>query len=517
MWEEGGIYMDTDIVALKSSDDIIFDPRTRPTVMPLQSVYFGRKSINALIMSKPHSPFLARWMEHYKKFETGEWDTVSCWKVAEMYDAGDPDLQLIDDKTWMYPMPKDYFDARTDPNLATIFLGKSWFDIDESYGLHFWKWRRSFDGLGITPEMVRNIDTPLFCRLRKLFDNIDDDDYFSVPWEEDPNCAITWTRNLREEDHRLFADWSMEQDDLDIKWVDRSGYRNHGWAFGTALVPSTSDTYGKEASRAFDSHSHAWLPVPPDWDTRVGTVQMKFQLNPSLFDSNQRNDINLLKIRMDYAGEILFGLKIFPGELPHFTFSWFGTYLSKEPYDSLENADWTSLHPLPLSALPSINEDPLIDLAIIFDRRDTGTIAVYLHGEMFANTSLPLIASPKLGNEIWVNGREWDNLDTGFRGSIHRLSFFADAIPVDAIVQPIPPPISSASNISHSGASNVTLTVEPSAIPRSLDLLPICILILMLGLLVAFSRRRGRMAWLIKGVQSPLLPAHTDEAMKEYS
>lgn len=509
LWEEGGIYVDTDIVALKSSDDIIFHSRTKSTVMPLQSAHFGRKSINALIMSKSHSPFLARWMEKYKKFEMGEWDHISCWAVTEMYDAGEPDLQLLDDKAWMYPMPirLDDLDARTDPNLATAWLGKSWFDIDESYGLHFWKWKRGFSGkpfpLEITPEAVRTIDTPLFCRMRKLFDNIDGDEYFSVPWEEDSNCAVSWTMDLREDDYRLFADWNMRQDDLGIKWVDKSGHRNHGWAFGTALTPSKSDTNGREATRYFNSLSHAWLPVPADWDTRVGTARMKFQLDSSTFDSDQRRDeIGLLKIRMDYAGEILFGLKILPSGLPHLTFSWLGTYLTAPPYDTLDNVNWTSPHPLPLSVLPSspgLTEAPPTDLAITFDRLTTGTIAVYINGKLVANTSLPLLASPKLGNEIWVNAREWDNLDTGFRGSLHRLSFFADVVPADAIARPIPPPIP--------GVRNTSRTPAPSAVTRSPDLYPVYISILVLGLLVACFRRRARIVRLLKGVHNPLLPA----------
>lgn len=59
--------MDNEMIALKSSDDIIYSPDTKSTVLPRQAIYGqGKAVLNAMIMSKPGSPFLLRWMEKYR-------------------------------------------------------------------------------------------------------------------------------------------------------------------------------------------------------------------------------------------------------------------------------------------------------------------------------------------------------------------------------------------------------------------------------------------------------------------
>lgn len=84
----------------------------------------------------------------------------------------------------------------------------------------------------------------------------------------------------------------------------------------------------------------------------------------------------------------------------------------------------TKVYRIPLSA------SQVSELAIVFDRRDTGQILLYLDGKAISNGTLPLVASPKIAGEIWFNAREWNGgLDTGFRGSLHRLSIYADVVP----------------------------------------------------------------------------------------
>lgn len=79
-------------------------------------------------------------------------------------------------------------------------------------------------------------------------------------------------------------------------------------------------------------------------------------------------------------------------------------------------------------------------MALTFDRRTQGIVKLYLDGQPLANGSLPLVSSPKIGQEIWFNAQDWDKLDTGFRGTLHRFTMFADALPPSAIAKPIPSP-----------------------------------------------------------------------------
>ena len=334
-----GIYLDTDVLALKSSDDVIFDPRTRATVMSRQMSV--APVINAFIMSKPASPFLHRWMEAYKSFNTSEWDYMTSFVPHDMFLAGEPDLTLLDDHAWMYPKRLGEADDIAHPHLSQMWTGKSFHDIENSHGVHFWKWLTyARDLVHLTPQMARNIDTPLFCRLRKLFDNVDGDGYLSTPWEQNPNCTVSWAKDLKENKHRLFADYRIDQDTMDMKWVDSSGYNNHGWAgHGTEIV--RTNNANEVARRKFGKGDHVWLPVPVDWDSRVGTARLAFQLEPEAFKEGGK-EIGLFKIRVDWTGEIVLSLKPNEDGKPLLKFQWEAPSGGNETYKELQRVEWTS-------------------------------------------------------------------------------------------------------------------------------------------------------------------------------
>ena len=298
--------------------------------------------INAMIMSKPQSPFLHRWMKAYRNFNMSEWDEMTSWVPHRMFLAGEPDLTLLDDHAWMYPKRHSKADDKAHPHLSQMWTGKSWHDIDYSYGVHFWKWLTyAKDLVHMTPNMVRHIDTPLFCRLRKLFDNVDGDGYLSKPWEENPNCTVSWVKDLDEKTHGLFADYRMDQDTMDMKWVDSSGHRNHGWAGqGTEIV--RTDDGNEVARRRFDKGDHAWFSVPADWDARVGTARMTFQLHPEVFKEG-KEEIGLFKIRVDWTGEIVLSLKAGEVGKPLLKFQWEAPSWGNASYKELQNAEWTSM------------------------------------------------------------------------------------------------------------------------------------------------------------------------------
>ena len=297
--------------------------------------------INAVIMSKAESPFLHRWMQAYRDFNVSEWDHMTSWVPHDMFLSGEPDLTLLDDHAWMYPKRHGGADDTSHPHLSQMWTGKSWHDIDHSYGVHFWKWLTyAKDLIHMTPDMARNIDTPLFCRLRKLFDNVDGDGYFSIPWAENPNCTFSWVKDLDANRHRLFADYRMDQDTMDMKWVDSSGHSNHGWAgHGTALVRTNKTT--EVARRRFGKDDHAWLPVPVDWDARVGTARVALQVNPQAFKQGEK-EMGLFKIRVDWTGEIVLSLKLNEHGRPLLKFRWEAPCAGDATYKELQTAEWTS-------------------------------------------------------------------------------------------------------------------------------------------------------------------------------
>ena len=76
-------------------------------------------------------------------------------------------------------------------------------------------------------------------------------------------------------------------------------------------------------------------------------------------------------------------------------------------------------------------------MAVTFDRKTHGAVNLFLDGQRIANKTLPLIASPKIGQEIWFNAKDWDDLDTGFRGGLNRFTMYADALSPQDIALPI--------------------------------------------------------------------------------
>lgn len=93
--------------------------------------------INAVIMSKPGSPFLHCWMQAYEEFSNSEWGHMTNWLPHDMFPAGEPDLSLLDDHAWMYPKRYSEADKVALPHLSQMWIGKSWHDIEYSHGVYF--------------------------------------------------------------------------------------------------------------------------------------------------------------------------------------------------------------------------------------------------------------------------------------------------------------------------------------------------------------------------------------------
>ena len=128
------------------------------------------------------------------------------------------------------------------------------------------------------------------------------------------------------------------------------------------------------------------------------------------------------------------------------------------------------------------------ELAISFDRKEQGMISLYLDGENLGNQTLSLIASPKIGQEIWFNAQEWDNLDTGFRGTLNRFTMYADALSPDDIAKPLPSGLEGGSKLSTLSKFRPEISAPQFAASPWALLFP-CVLVM---LLLAFMVRRRK-------------------------
>lgn len=125
-------------------------------------------------------------------------------------------------------------------------------------------------------------------------------------------------------------------------------------------------------------------------------------------------------------------------------------------------------------------------MAITFDRKTHGKVGLFLDGKSLANGTLPLVASPKIGQDIWFNAQEWDKLDTGFRGTLNRFTMYADALPPQALASPI-----SSTSRKSSSLSKLKAKIDiPHATSSPWALLFPCV-ILMMALLLLVRRKKG--------------------------
>ncbi|KAG8532452.1 uncharacterized protein KY384_002329 [Bacidia gigantensis] len=448
LWEEGGIYLENDLIALRSSDGVL-DSTTRATIMAERLQPAGVP--NWMIMSKPQSPFLMRWMEEYA--EEKDFATLATVTPFEFLKNRDPDLRVLDGRTWFYPLASS---LDGDSSLKKLWFGKSWYDIADVYGTHLWHWSEAFRNL-ITPELVRTIDTPLFCRLRGLFDGVGG--VKSLPWDQDENCNVTIIPDLSIKEGRLFLDYQARGDREGIKMLDQSGHNNHGWAVnGTQLY---------RGYRTISENSFAVMPVPVGWDARVWTLHTKLRVDPSCLKSTEAT--GLIKIRMDDEKELLIQLRT-ESNGPALDIHWEST--KQDKYHKNEDFSWISAPKLaPLT-------EAAHDLTISFDRRDNGSVAVYLDGEDAGGEDISLIYSPKIGQEIWLNSRHWDNLDTGFRGELYRFTMFADAIGPQKVVEILGSKTGGRLPAFHLNTPSLDMVAMP------MSLLPILFVVLLVGLSV---------------------------------
>lgn len=434
MWICIGIFLDNDLVAFAHSNDILKANHATSTILARRLHPEGVP--NWLIMSKAGSPFLKRWMQAYE----GDWDLVndeSTWKddswakmtvdtPTSLVENGDLDVKVLDGHSWFYPLASE---EDGDATLKKLWFGKSWETADESYGSHVWHWDAGMRDL-VAPDTVRTIDTPLFCQLRHLFDDLDGDAYVATASRKNVNCSITNAASLKRGNHRLFFDYQITHDEHDIKWVDSSGHHLHGWApKGTPL--RSNEVSGSH--RMIGEHSFAVLPVPAGWDARVWTARIDLKLDPGSLDGE--NPIGIFKIRTEGDGDIVVRLGHEKGSNYKLNVEWRDSSRAKA---NEVLTQWKSQ----ISAFIKSQDLKQVEqswhhLAITYDRRQKGELGLFMDGAQIGTQPLPLQTTSKLGQDIWINAREWEEFDMGFRGSLRRFTMYADALTPDNVNQSI--------------------------------------------------------------------------------
>ncbi|KAJ8311505.1 hypothetical protein KUTeg_010860 [Tegillarca granosa] len=136
----GGIYLDTDVIALKS-----FNPlRNYTFTMGLE--YHGNpgRVNNGVIISAPNATFLNIWKSTYKTFTAFEWDYHSCaipYLLRDKY----PDIFHVEERSLVYPSGPD-----------KRLIHDTVYDWSNNYAIHLW--HRTFN-THYNPESVKMLNT----------------------------------------------------------------------------------------------------------------------------------------------------------------------------------------------------------------------------------------------------------------------------------------------------------------------------------------------------------------------
>jgi predicted O-linked N-acetylglucosamine transferase (SPINDLY family) len=159
--EFGGIYLDIDVLTIKSFKEII-DNATHGCIMGLQATNTQYEGLcNATIIAQPQSEFLIKWYDNYKTFNCEEWDNHSVHLPKRLAMEYPEIIQCYDNKAF-FPISW-WFSEK-----YKLFAKDSKYDniLNESYSIHVWetKWKDTLNN--ITPEYMLETDN-LFTKTFK--------------------------------------------------------------------------------------------------------------------------------------------------------------------------------------------------------------------------------------------------------------------------------------------------------------------------------------------------------------
>jgi len=281
----------------------------------------------------------------------------------------------------------------------------------------------------LTPESVRTIDTPFFCHIRHLFNDLGDG-YIAQDYQTNPSCSFVDMATLGPSTDTLMADYQFAHD-TDIKVIDTSGNRLHGWAPHTTGLPfdispfATSPTaITPQQVREFRPLQFLVLPLPTDYDGRTGTLQTSLLLQNGFADGRD-STVTLAQVRMDDDSKFLLRL------LRSGTTGNTSVQVEWMAPEGKAAADGEAFVHTSARAV-DLDDGKWHAIQLSWDRNEAGLLTVFVDGDGKEKVLQPLLAasirllpSPVKGGEIWINGLKESELDTGLRARMRYLRTYA--------------------------------------------------------------------------------------------
>lgn len=155
---EGGIYLDMDVIALRSFDSLLAEP---VPALGLEGRRGEHGLCNAVLVSPAGAPFLARWLEAYRSFNGSQWAEHSVSLPLRLARAHPSEVRTLAAEAFFWPLWDD-------SALRQLLLYNE-YDFKENFAAHLWSQVARPYVLSLwSPAFVASVPSALNCRLRQL-------------------------------------------------------------------------------------------------------------------------------------------------------------------------------------------------------------------------------------------------------------------------------------------------------------------------------------------------------------
>ena len=170
----GGIYFDSDVYALQSFDTIL--QGARDAVLGHEG---GNRYglCNAIIVAKPKSRFVARWLEEYESFSEQDWNYHSVVLPKKLANQYPDDLCALSPTAFFWPLWTESHVEYMHEELTMEEAGRVEAEVENNGGglygnqlaYHAWS-HNSFERFveRLTPEIIREENTRFNILMRRF-------------------------------------------------------------------------------------------------------------------------------------------------------------------------------------------------------------------------------------------------------------------------------------------------------------------------------------------------------------
>ncbi|CAO3611027.1 unnamed protein product [Cunninghamella blakesleeana] len=207
----GGIYLDLDVISLRSLDNLL----DNDFVMGHEGIGGAIGLCNAVILSKPGSKFLQRWIQTYRTFNQSDWNYHSVVLPGKLATHFKDEIHIMNYTSFFWPL----WDGN---GLRTLFLEKSYQFDQGNYLTHIWESAANPHLMKeLSTDVIKHVDNSLYCQLR----------FFLKSDDEEPIQPCKYMEHSERKD-KLIGHWPLKNH-LDIKInptpaIDDSGNDMHG-------------------------------------------------------------------------------------------------------------------------------------------------------------------------------------------------------------------------------------------------------------------------------------------------